>query len=216
MTSSPIKSIHGQRLKAVTLFVLRLVFTFCGAIILFTVVPAIQHFSKDVTLEKKAIHEKKVVIIKQKITKKVQPKEKPQKIRQTSTAVGKRTANALSMKFTPDLGIDGSGVAIGSGGGVESIIEEGEADEPPIPLKRSPIPYPKAAKNAGIEGVINVRYVIDREGHVSNVEFLKIPHRIFKSPVQHAILRWKFKPARMKGVPVSIRARQTITFTLDD
>lgn len=213
MSESKAKRFFGSLL----LLTGRLAVTVVATAFLFALLPLASHFfGKE---QKRESEEQKVhtVIMQMNVEKPKPKKVEPKKMRQVnSTITGKSSSRSLDMKFTPDLGVGGGdGVAVAAGGSAEMIFEEGETDEPPIAVKRSPIAYPRAAKNAGIEGVIEVVFVIDREGNVTDIDFTKLPHKVFRRPIEETIKKWKYKPARMKGVPVSIRARQSITFKLD-
>ncbi len=194
----------------------RVFITLLATALLFAIIPAISFFwGKELVREEPEVTKTRILITK-KLEKPKPKKVEPKKIRTISSRQGKRSSSSLNMKFMPDLGIGGdNGVAVATGGGGETIFDEGEVDEPPVPIKRSPITYPRAAKKAGLEGLLEIAYIINRDGRVSSVEFLKVPHKVFKKPIEESLLRWRFKPARMKGMPVSIRARQSITFNLD-
>lgn len=150
------------------------------------------------------------------------PKQKKKKLeklkpRKIKSSLGRKQKTSSSMKFTPDLGVgSGDGVGISESNLENVIFEEGEADVSATPIKRTPIPYPRRAKEAGIEGVVQMILLIDRSGKVANIEFTKVPHEMFKKSIIKIINQWKFKPAMNKGVPVKMRVRQNIEFNLDN
>ena len=57
--------------------------------------------------------------------------------------------------------------------------------------------------------------LIDRKGKVAKISFIKIPHAMFKKPVERVVKQWKFKSAMNKGVPVNMRVRQSIEFFIE-
>lgn len=201
---------------ACTLFSFRLVVTVLGTAAIFALLPVVAHFFGKELKKESEKQKTHMVLMQMKVEKPKPSKFQPKKMRNVSTIKGNNFSRSMSMKFTPDLGVGGGdGVAVEAGGSAEMIFEEGETDEPPIAVKRTPLTYPRAAKNAGIEGVIEVLFVIDRTGAVTSIEFAKLPHKVFRKPIEQTIAKWKYKPARMKGVPVSVRARQTVTFSLE-
>ncbi len=195
----------------------RLIVTALAGLALFALLPAVHTFfsaNQEQCYDDVPTH---TVIIEREIPKPKPEAIKPQEIRQTTEMSGKRSSNSNNMKFMPDLGVgEGSGVAVEAGNNANIILDEGQADEAPIPVRQSPFTYPRAAKNAGIEGIIEIKYIITREGDVDAIQIIDTPHASFRDPVIETLSKWKFQPARMNGVPVAIRAHQTITFTLDN
>jgi TonB family protein len=126
-----------------------------------------------------------------------------------------RTAKE-SFTFAPDLGVQGSGdVAAPDRRQVKSqIFNEEETDVRPVLASRTMIPYPPEAQKDGIEGVVDLELLVDESGRVIRVNFNQLPSELFRSPVTSTVMRWRFKPAQVKGVAVSVRVRQKITFTL--
>lgn len=147
--------------------------------------------------------------------KKEKKKEVRKKIRKVSSVRSKSTSSNMQMKFNPDLDVaEGDGVAIESKELEAVIFEEGEADEDPVPRFISPIPYPNRAKELGIEGILLIEIIIGLKGRVESVEILKSPHPSFSTAARKAVRKWRFDPAKNKGVPVRIRARKEFEFQL--
>ena len=86
--------------------------------------------------------------------------------------------------------------------------------ELPKALYMPKIPYPRAAKNAKIEGIAEIVYTIDTTGRVVSVKLLSSPHISFEKIIEKSVLSWRFVPATENGKPVSITANQTIVFKL--
>ncbi len=151
-------------------------------------------------------------------TKKSERKNTPLfKPRQIAQASGSRAGTrSFDLKFSPDLKIgSGEGVAIEEKNLENIVFEEGEADINAVAVSKMPIPYPPRAKEEGIEGVVEMILLIDRKGIVSNIDFVKVPHALFKKPIEKVVKEWKFKPAMNKGIPVNMRVRQVIEFNLE-
>ena len=94
------------------------------------------------------------------------------------------------------------------------VFSEEETDVRPMLAARSPISYPPEARKKGIEGVVDVEILVDESGRVVRINFNQMPSELFRAPVTDAVMRWRFKPAQVKGVAVSVRVRQKITFRL--
>lgn len=86
----------------------------------------------------------------------------------------------------------------------------------PRALYMPKIPYPRAAKNAKIEGTAEITYTIDEKGRVTSVEVLSIPHISFESVIKRTVFSWRFSPATKNGKPISIKASKTIVFSLTE
>jgi TonB family protein len=126
---------------------------------------------------------------------------------------------AMAMKFTPDLSVAGSanGAAIGMQGQelqVE-VFEEGQTDENPVPLYTPPVEYPERARELGIQGIVEVNFIIGTNGNVESINITKSPHPTLSAEARKTIAQWRFKPGRNKGVPVRVRAKKPIEFKLE-
>ena len=82
-------------------------------------------------------------------------------------------------------------------------------NDPPVPLKAIRPKYPKAAKEAGIEGTVIVQVFVNEKGRVTETVILKgIPDSGLDEAAVKAIEKVKFRPARqgnkMVGVWISI------------
>jgi TonB family protein len=143
------------------------------------------------------------------------PTQMMRSIQTQARATADRVANE-SFKFTPDLGIQGAGdVAVPDRRQVRSqVFSEEETDVRPMLAARCPIPYPPEARKKGIEGVADLEILVDESGRVVKINFNQMPSELFRAPVTDAVMRWRFKPAQVKGVAVSVRVRQKITFRL--
>jgi len=78
---------------------------------------------------------------------------------------------------------------------------------------RSPMPrYPQLLKDAGVEGAVRVRFVVDTLGRaeLASVQVLESSHAAFTVAVQAALPRMRFAPARVGQRPV----RQLVEFPL--
>lgn len=120
-------------------------------------------------------------------------------------------------RFDLDLSVmsaEGSGAGLVSTG-FDKVIEEGEADIPPIKRIFIPPRYPARAKEEGIEGKVVARLLIDENGDVLQVRIMKAPRFWgFDNAVMDAAKKWKFEPAKLNNLPVKVWATQVIEFKL--
>jgi TonB family protein len=200
----------------IVIVILKALLSFGITILLFISLPVIYRILGSDLLTKKAeIHVSPVVM---KFEQKKEEKKKVEKVKHRevkSKSTGAST-RSFTMKFTPDLGVGTSeGVAVEEQNLENVIFEEGEADVSAVPISRTMPPFPRRARESGICGTVEMILLIDRKGNVAHVDFVKIPHTMFIKPVERVVKEWKFKPAMNKGVPVKMRVRQNIEFTLD-
>jgi protein TonB len=90
----------------------------------------------------------------------------------------------------------------------------GEVLAPVIVTRVMPI-YPPIARTAGKQGPVRVRAVIDTEGHVAEAEVTYDGVGLGCAEAALAAIRgWRFRPATMRGRPVSVFMEITVAFTL--
>ena len=78
----------------------------------------------------------------------------------------------------------------------------------PKALRRQAPSYPERARRLGKEGVVKVRYDIDTDGRITNVEIIEAtPKGLFEREVKRAMNRWLYeqKPQPTTGKIVEIR-----------
>jgi TonB family protein len=151
------------------------------------------------------------------------PQPKPRKaLAQTArpvTAQSRAAADRISgetFKFAPDLSVQGSGeVAAEDRNRVKAqVFGEDETDVRPEVAVQTPVPYPPEARREGIEGAAELEILVDQSGRVVRVTCIRLPSELFRTAVTAAVMRWRFKPAQVKGVAVNVRVRQKIVFRL--
>jgi TonB family protein len=150
---------------------------------------------------------------------KPQEKKAEPRIRSTSGGGGKSSQSgtrASGFKFTPDLGVAGSGAIMVQNDDLEAVtFEEGEVDEPVQPLNLPPVPFPDKARELGVEGILEALLVVNESGQVSSIEIVTSPHPSITEQARKVMQRWRFKPARKSGIPVRMRVKQVIEFSLE-
>lgn len=75
--------------------------------------------------------------------------------------------------------------------------------------------YPQAAKDAGIEGKVMVRFIVDKEGAVKNPQVIKsVDANLDKAAIEAVKLLPKFKPGKVGGKAVHVYYTVPIAFKL--
>jgi periplasmic protein TonB len=108
-------------------------------------------------------------------------------------------ANVGGAAFTGQMG--------GGGGG----LFDGDI----IPLQRIPPQYPRDAARNGITGWVQLEVLVNPDGSVRNARVMDAkPRGLFEAAAVQAVLRWKFKPKMVNGLPVEQKGAQKIEFNL--
>lgn len=116
-------------------------------------------------------------------------------------------------------GVEG-GIAAGVVGGTGPVTTEtfleAEVDDPVRLLNRPQPRYPPTLQAAGIEGKVEVQYVVDTTGHAesSSWKVMRSTNKMFEEPAREAIMKAVFRPARIKGRAVRQLVQQAISFTI--
>ena len=132
--------------------------------------------------------------------------------------------------FTPDLvqpdlggpvGIDG-GIAINLGGitdtdvGGEFVFESYELDQAPTPVVKTAPLYPFRAREQGVEGVVQVKILVNADGSVGEVQIMASrPEGVFEESVMKAVPQWRFKPGTIEGKAVTAWVVTALKFQLN-
>ncbi len=140
------------------------------------------------------------------------PKEPPPPPKLIVNKQVKPTLNKVKMEI-PDIDlptIAGGGPFLGNWQG--NPLAEGDV----LPIVRIDPQWPRKALVEGIEGYVVVEVTIASDGSVRGVVVVEsVAARVFDRNVIRAVLKWKFKPRIVNGVPVERKAMQTLEFTLD-
>lgn len=109
----------------------------------------------------------------------------------------------------------GHGTGTGSGYGEGNGVTSSPAIPPRIVKSYQP-PYPSAERNAGIQGTVTIRFLIDQNGNVEDVAIINSSGNAnLDSAAVSAGYKWRFSPAKSKtGNPVRCYANIPITFKI--
>ena len=95
----------------------------------------------------------------------------------------------------------------------DTVMSEGSVDSKPKVSSRQPMPYPQSALKDGIKGYVIVNLLIAKDGTIELAKVLESkPQDVFDNTVINGIMTWRFTPAKYKGKPVKVWAKQKISF----
>jgi TonB family protein len=90
-------------------------------------------------------------------------------------------------------------------------------DEPVSPRPGNPKPrYPESLRAAGVEGEVNVEFVVDTMGRVDepSIKFTSHIHELFMDAIRVSLRKARFFPARFAGTVVPQLVKQEFRFEL--
>ena len=96
----------------------------------------------------------------------------------------------------------------------EESIEFFMVEQKPKVIKQVNPVYPEIARKAGLTGKVFLKFLVDKNGQVSNVTVLR-GQEIFRQAAIDAILQYRFEPAEKNGKPVSVWMTQPMSFRLN-
>jgi periplasmic protein TonB len=99
---------------------------------------------------------------------------------------------------------------------IGDLFSADDLDTPLTVIARIPPPYPLGAKRRGTEGWVRVRFIVDDQGRVHQVEVIdSSPAGVFDDTVVRSVSSWRFSPGTVGGIAVTTRAETTVHFKLD-
>lgn len=96
----------------------------------------------------------------------------------------------------------------------DTVYTPNDIDEP-VRVIAIPTPrYPAALRKSRIEGLVDLRYIVDATGHAepNSFQILYQTHLEFINPAEEAILKGVFKPAKFRGHAVRQLVQQRVMF----
>jgi TonB family protein len=85
------------------------------------------------------------------------------------------------------------------------LVERGPGVNDPECIQCPNPPYPPAANKAGLEGLVELSFIVNELGDVQDIEVVESGGEFFDKPVIDVVKGWKFEPATKQGVPVKVR-----------
>jgi protein TonB len=94
---------------------------------------------------------------------------------------------------------------------VDALFSMSDLDQKPRIL-RQPGPILNAAMRKKVPGKVNIIFIVNRSGDVTNPMVRSTTDPIFDKAALAAVKKWKFEPGKKNGQPVSFRMLVPITF----
>ena len=138
------------------------------------------------------------------VKKKPKPKvEEKKKVKEDAKPVEKQLAmNDLKSDSNSQSKAEKSNVVAKNTGPVNN---HSTSNTGPKALHKQAPPYPERARRLGKEGYVKVRYDIDTDGRVTNIEFVEVsPKGLFERDVKRTMNRWSFEKQPAKGYVTEI------------
>lgn len=124
----------------------------------------------------------------------------------------------LQERFNPQ-DYSGTGVEGGVASGVvptEAVYLEAVVEERPSVLSAPPPPYPELLRQAGIQGRVLLRAIIDTAGRAEprSITIVHSPNPGFDQPSRNWMLQALFRPARVHGRAVRVLVEVPLEYRL--
>jgi protein TonB len=103
-------------------------------------------------------------------------------------------------------------------GGTPGVFNSFEVDVEVVAIAGSIRPrYPDMLRTTGVEGQVIAQFVVNEQGGIDRNTFrvLSSTHPLFTDAVTRALPQMQFKPAMIRGKPVSQLVQQRFVFKLD-
>ncbi|HET7711319.1 MAG TPA: energy transducer TonB [Thermoanaerobaculia bacterium] len=86
---------------------------------------------------------------------------------------------------------------------------------PMVPVEQPYPAYPEKMRKTRKEGLVTVRYVVGKDGRVTEVTILDADtESAFNEATLEAIRRWRFRPYKKEGKPIEVVHELSVFFTL--
>lgn len=96
------------------------------------------------------------------------------------------------------------------------VYDVSNVDVQPIPTRQTRPSYPFELRKNGIAGESVVIFTIRTDGTVTDASVVRAADlRLGESAVE-AVLKWHFRPAQVKGLPVNCRLMLPLVFSLNN
>jgi periplasmic protein TonB len=105
-----------------------------------------------------------------------------------------------------------------AGGGTPGAFNSFEVDVEVVAIAGTVRPrYPDMLRTTGVEGQVIAQFVVNEQGSADRNTFrvLSSTHPLFTDAVSRALPQMRFKPAMIRGKPVSQLVQQLFVFKLD-
>ena len=104
----------------------------------------------------------------------------------------------------------------GFGRGLGQIFRLDQLDQIPVArFQQKPI-YPYEMQREGMNGEVNVGFIVDVNGDVRDAYTISSTRREFEAAAVQAVSKWKFRPGRKGGHAVNTRMSVPVVFNIQD
>jgi len=86
-------------------------------------------------------------------------------------------------------------------------------DEPPRIVKQTKPTYPQVPFSKGIEGTVEILFVVDEKGRVTDPRVIRSIPELDRAALD-CVKKWKFSPAKKDGRAVRTEALAPVTFRI--
>jgi TonB family protein len=111
------------------------------------------------------------------------------------------------------IGFGGSPFWVWEDGSEGGAPKGGSFFQPAILILKIPPAYPANAKARGVEGVVVIHAVIDKEGRVKRADVQQGDPLLTKAALD-AFKQWRYKPSTVGGEPAETEVTASVTFQL--
>ena len=146
----------------------------------------------------------------------VAPREMPKEVPKEADPSEDKGIAAIGDEGRPDpAGLEGGVLRGGvAGGTVGGAIQLPDDAIPPKPLKTNAIPqYPQQARADGKTGAVVLEIVVLADGTVGSVKVVR-GEEPFATAAVETVKKWRYEPARYKGLAISVYRTFQVTFQL--
>lgn len=96
------------------------------------------------------------------------------------------------------------------------VYDVSQVDVQPIPTRQSRPRYPVELRKNRIAGESVVIFTIKSDGTVTDASVVRAADVALGESAVEAVLKWRFRPAQIKGQPVDCRLMLPLVFSLND
>lgn len=98
--------------------------------------------------------------------------------------------------------------------GKDEVLKVGGEVKEPVVKNRDAPAYPEEARKNKVQGSVILSVVVDGKGNVAKVETVESPDPMLAEAAIEAVKKWTYEPATLKGKPVKVQMKVTVTFKL--
>jgi protein TonB len=122
----------------------------------------------------------------------------------------------LALALNPGAGGAGDFAAKTLGAGAASAADKlfsmSDLDQKPRPTHQPSPQYPPALRKRGVQGTVQIEFVVDARGNVLKPAVVKSVHPELDRAALDAVKQWRFQPGMRGGQAVPIKTRAPVTF----